>query len=61
MAGYPHHITHRGNNRQDVFFVDDDRHVYLELLTEQAAKDKLGTATYFLLTRVYFAVGLLAY
>jgi|GEM_PF-7079270 len=22
---YPHHITHRGNNRQDIFFVDDDR------------------------------------
>jgi putative transposase len=21
----PHHITQRGNNRQDVFFVDDDR------------------------------------
>ncbi|MCI0491876.1 MAG: transposase, partial [Planctomycetes bacterium] len=21
----PHHVTQRGNNRQDVFFVDDDR------------------------------------
>ena len=21
----PHHVTQRGNNRQDVFFTDDDR------------------------------------
>ena len=31
-TGYPHHITQRGNNRQDVFFVDDDRRVYLDYL-----------------------------
>jgi putative transposase len=37
----PHHITQRGNNRQDVFFVDDDRRVYLEILREQAAKHGL--------------------
>jgi putative transposase len=36
----PHHITQRGNNRQDVFFVEDDYHVYLELLAEQA--DRFG-------------------
>jgi hypothetical protein len=23
LEGQPHHITQRGNNRQDVFFVDD--------------------------------------
>ena len=28
----PHHITQRGNNRQDIFFVDDDRRVYLNIL-----------------------------
>ena len=39
-VGSAHHITQRGNNRQDVFFVDDDRRVYLELLKEQA--DKYG-------------------
>ncbi len=27
----PHHVTQRGNNRQDVFFVDDDRASYLGL------------------------------
>ncbi len=41
-AGCAHHITQRGNNRQDVFFVDDDRRVYLELLAEQA--DQCGLA-----------------
>jgi len=41
-AGCAHHITQRGNNRQDVFFVDDDRRVYLELLAEQA--DQYGLA-----------------
>ena len=39
-VGFAHHITQRGNNRQDVFFVDDDRNVYLQLLKEQA--DKYG-------------------
>jgi len=31
-AGLPHHVTQRGNNRQDVFFVDQDRQTYLALL-----------------------------
>ena len=38
LSGLPHHITQRGNNRQDVFFVADDYRVYLELLREQGAK-----------------------
>ena len=33
-----HHVTQRGNNRQDVFLLDEDRQVYLELLKEQAQK-----------------------
>lgn len=33
----PHHITQRGNNKQDVFFVDDDRKKFLYLLKEQSA------------------------
>jgi len=28
----PHHVTQRGNRREDVFFSDDDRRRYLELL-----------------------------
>ena len=49
MAGCAHHITQRGNNRQDVFFVDDDRHVYLELLADQARKYGLGIVGYCLM------------
>jgi len=49
VAGCAHHITQRGNNRQDVFFVDDDRYVYLELLAEQARKYGLDIAGYCLM------------
>jgi putative transposase len=38
VPGLPHHVTQRGNNRQDVFFVDDDRRAYLKLLAEQSAR-----------------------
>jgi putative transposase len=30
--GYPHHVTQRGNNRLTVFFDDQGRKTYLELL-----------------------------
>ncbi|MBL7145125.1 MAG: transposase [Phycisphaerae bacterium] len=33
-----HHITQRGNNKQDVFFVDDDMEKFLYLLSEQAKR-----------------------
>ena len=36
IPGVPHHIVQRGNNRQDVFFVDDDRRAYLGFLKEHA-------------------------
>jgi len=31
-VGVPHHITHRGNNRQDVFLSDEDRRRYQQFL-----------------------------
>lgn len=37
IPGVPHHITQRGNNRQRVFFVDDDRRAYLAILAEESA------------------------
>jgi REP element-mobilizing transposase RayT len=30
----PHHVTQRGNRRQQVFFTDDDYRAYLDLLGE---------------------------
>jgi putative transposase len=32
VPGAPHHVTHRGNHKQTVFFSDRDRQVYLSLL-----------------------------
>ncbi len=31
-AKYPHHITQRGNNRDNVFFDDEDLKYYLKVL-----------------------------
>ena len=40
-VGAPHHVTQRGNNRQQVFFTDLDRRVYMTLLRHQAARHDL--------------------
>jgi putative transposase len=48
-VGCAHHITQRGNNRQPVFFVDQDRQVYLELLQEQADQYGLEIVSYCLM------------
>ena len=32
----PHHICHRGNLGQKVFFLDSDRRLYLSLLQEKS-------------------------
>jgi putative transposase len=50
IPGMPHHVTQRGNNRQDVFFVDDDRRVYLELLKKQSVAHGLKVVGYCLMT-----------
>ena len=48
-VGYAHHITQHGNNREAVFFVDEDRRVYLGLLQEQAQKYGLEVLAYCLM------------
>ncbi len=50
LEGLPYHITQRGNNKQDVFFVDDDRKVYLEILKQQTEKYGLTIMGYCLMT-----------
>ena len=37
-AGLPHHVTQRGNNREQVFFSDDDRRFYLWTLAQYRRK-----------------------
>jgi len=32
--GFPHHVTQRGNRKQQTFFSDDDYHAYLDLIAE---------------------------
>jgi putative transposase len=50
VPNYPHHITQRGNNRQDVFFTDDDYHLYLALLKRHALEHGLDLLGYCLMT-----------
>ena len=50
ISGVQHHVTQRGNNRQDVFFVDDDRRFYLETLKRESAKYDLEIHAYCLMT-----------
>ena len=37
-AHYPHHITQRGNRRQDTFFCEDDYRYYKKLMAEWRSK-----------------------
>ena len=48
--GVPHHITQRGNNRQDVFLVDEDRRFYLETLAQDCRRCGVGVSGYCLMT-----------
>jgi len=50
MPERPHHITQRGNNRQDVFFVPDDYEAYLEILRQQSERYGLDVHAYCLMT-----------
>jgi len=47
--GLPHHVTQRGNNRAVVFFDDEDRQLYLKLLSTYAAKHALQIWAYCLM------------
>ena len=44
IPALPHHIIQRGNNRQAIFFDDEDYHFYLECLRQ--AKDKCACRIY---------------
>jgi putative transposase len=48
-AGYPHHVTQRGNNRADVFFSAADRKYYLTVLARYCEEFKLRVWAYCLM------------
>ena len=50
IPGVVHHVTQRGNNRQDVFFADEDRKVYLALLVKQSGRYGLPIVGFCLMT-----------
>ena len=50
FADIPHHITQRGNRREDVFFTDRDREVYLEWLRSYAREHAVDILAYCLMT-----------
>lgn len=47
--GYPHHITQRGNRRQQTFFCDEDYKVYLSLMSEWCKEFKVAVWAYCLM------------
>ncbi len=49
-VGIPHHVTQRGNDRQDIFLLDDDRRRYLALLGEYGERYGLSILGYCLMT-----------
>ena len=58
IPGVPHHVTQRGNNRQDVFFVDDDRSAYLDVLRDQSERFGFRLVGYCLMTNHVHLIGI---
>jgi putative transposase len=49
-VGVAHHITQRGNARQEIFTTDSMRSAYLRLLSEHAASHRLRVLAYCIMT-----------
>ena len=56
--GVPHHITQRGNNRQDVFLLDEDRRFYIETLRAKSEQHGLTILGYCLMSNHVHLVAL---
>ncbi len=50
FPGVPHHITQRGNRREDVFYTDEDRETYLAWLEEYCRLHQVEILAYCLMT-----------
>jgi putative transposase len=49
LAGHPHHVIQRGNNRQAIFATASDRQMMLDLLDENARKFNVAIHAYVLM------------
>jgi len=49
VPGWPHHLIQRGNNREKIFFDDEDRKCYLELIKHYIEKWKCYVYAYCLM------------
>ncbi len=45
----PHHVTQRGNRRQETFFCDDDYQAYLDLIAEWCGEHQVAVWAYCLM------------
>ena len=50
LPNYPHHITQRGNRRQDVFFHAEDYAKYLDLISQWCREEGIAIWSYCLMT-----------
>ncbi len=57
-VGLPHHITQRGNYRQDVFLEDSDRSKYLAWIGEYSRKYNLSILAYCLMQNHVHFIGI---
>jgi putative transposase len=49
IPGLPHHITQRGNRRQQTFFNDDDYAAYVDLMAEWCREEGVEIWSYCLM------------
>ena len=49
IPGLPHHITQRGNRRQQTFFNDEDYAAYIELMAEWCREEGVEIWSYCLM------------
>jgi putative transposase len=49
VPGFPHHITQRGNRKQQTFFCDEDFQRYLELMAEWCTAHEVEILAYCLM------------
>ncbi len=50
IPGYPHHITQRGNRRQETFFNKNDYQVDIGLMAEWCTRSKVAIWAYCLMS-----------